>query len=138
MADALTILASSEEAIEWDRLTAQAIEKRATLPLGLALRYLRDTFGAPIPAGVVEAVEAAPSTRVERAAFRASLRGPTPLGVARVHRARRAALARVAPERSLGFAAYVQQLAGLERRSQAPLHAARRSVALGVRALRSR
>ena len=38
----------------------------------------------------------------------------------------------------LGFADYVQQLAGLERRSQVPLHAAWRSLAIGARALRPR
>jgi hypothetical protein len=138
LADALVILGSSGRAIEWERVVAQAIGKRVVLALRATLPYLRDTFAAPVPAGVVDSLQAASTTRSERAAFRASLRAPTPLGVTRVHRARRRAFARLEPDRRLGFGAYVQSLAGLERRAQVPLHAARRSVTLGARAIRSR
>ena len=137
-ADALAILRAPEARVDWDRLVRQAGEKRVAPAVAATLGHLRDALRAPVPAEALDQLRALPAERSERLALRAAAHAPTPLGVARVHRARREALARLEPGRRVGFADYVQQLAGREHRSQVPLHAAWRSLAIGARALRPR
>jgi hypothetical protein len=135
--DAVALMRSGGSA-DWERLVRQAVDKHLAPAVAATLSHLRETVSAPAPEAVIDELRAEPATRADRLALAASSRAPTPLRVARVHRARREAVARLEPERRVGFAGYVQQLAGLERRSQVPLHAAWRSLAIGARALRPR
>ncbi len=92
-----------------------------TLALEHALRYLAETFAAPVPPGVLANLAAAKKPFHERMAFRASMRRPNPARMLRVlwerHR-------RLGPA-SGSFVTYVQRHAGLERRSQLPGHVLR-------------
>ena len=72
VADALVIIESSPDGIDWQRLAKRAIDQRVVSHLHLTLSYLRDAFAAPVPAGVVESLGAA----------------TTPIGVGRLHLSR--------------------------------------------------
>lgn len=59
VADALVIVESSPDGIDWQRLVERAIDQRVVPHLHLTLSYLRDTFSAPVPMSVVESLAAA-------------------------------------------------------------------------------
>lgn len=61
--DALTILESARADIDWDLLLQQAERRRVRLRLETGLRYLRDAFGAAVPA---RALDGGRTTFVER------------------------------------------------------------------------
>jgi len=65
VADALTVLAASGAGIDWPRLIGLANELRLNLRFGAGLRYLHDSFDAPIPRGVLKELEASPPSAVE-------------------------------------------------------------------------
>jgi len=54
--DALAILDSSGERIDWQRLVARAAERQLAPDLGLTLAYIRDRFGAPVPREVIRSL----------------------------------------------------------------------------------
>jgi putative nucleotidyltransferase-like protein len=70
IADAMAVLGVAASELDWDRLLRQARRIRATLRLRDALVFLRDELEAAVPAGVVAALEAMPTTRRERIAHR--------------------------------------------------------------------
>lgn len=78
VADAVTVL-RSEPDLDWGRCLEQARTRRLTVALAEMLTYLRDGFVPSVPAAVIEALEATPTSRFERAAQRAAMRSPTVL-----------------------------------------------------------
>jgi hypothetical protein len=53
IADAMTILKVAGAKIDWNEMVQFAIHQRLTYRLALGLDYLRETFGAPIPADIM-------------------------------------------------------------------------------------
>jgi hypothetical protein len=67
IADALTILRTSQ--VDWDRLVKLAQHLRVSIPLAATLRFLRDTFQAPIPGGVIGQLASVRADASERRYF---------------------------------------------------------------------
>jgi hypothetical protein len=76
VADAMMILRNAPEALDWNRLSAQAERLRFVLPLREALGYLHDHFEAPIPASVLARIRTMPVPLAERIAERARTSPP--------------------------------------------------------------
>jgi Uncharacterised nucleotidyltransferase len=129
VADALLLLAGAAEALDWERVRAQAGRLGRSEPARASLGYLRDHFDAPLPAGLVESLR---PLRVRDG------RRPAPDGVPLAMRALRSAWRDYGcfvaaetkpPARLLGFARYLQAVKGVPRLWQVPL-------ILGYRGLR--
>jgi hypothetical protein len=73
IADAITILRTSE--IEWTQLVNLATDLHLTVPLSASLSFLRATFPAPIPEGVLAELAATPVDRAERRYFNTLVHG---------------------------------------------------------------
>lgn len=73
IADALTVIGSNEDALDWGRFTSQVARRRLALSVDEPLRYLAQVFHAPVPATVLEEIAAMPSTRRERICRRRSI-----------------------------------------------------------------
>lgn len=84
IADAVTVIRSAGEQLDWDRLAAEAERRRLTVATAAALAYLREEFDAEIPDAVLGQLRAAPASRHERAAFRAACRPDSPLRTLRM------------------------------------------------------
>jgi hypothetical protein len=129
--DAMTILRISGSDIDWEALTDKAVRRRRMLPLLEALRYLNEALYAPIPQSVLRKLELTPVTRRERLAQRISGRGGVMLGNltttvgAHIVASQDESLVRTA----LTLPNFVRAEWGVERVSQLPVAAARRSVA---------
>jgi hypothetical protein len=65
-ADAATILGNDPSAIDWQRLTALAVRRRLAFVVTLALRYLKESLAAPVPAAALAGLEQAPTASWER------------------------------------------------------------------------
>ncbi len=128
VADALMILRDTASPIDWDRLVAQASTRRLSLAVGESLRYLAETFGAPVPAGVLARLEGVPVSWIERIDYRAQGAPPT-IYWAVVHdtaRYLRMTSGGPATRRLAGFPRYLAALWRLEHPWQVPLEAMRR------------
>jgi hypothetical protein len=138
IADAVTVLAAAPAALDWKRLVRQARRIRATLRLRDALVFLRDELEAAIPAGVVAALEATPTTRRERIAHRVAgaargrLGGPPEL----LPRFLRVTADRPVARALAGAPRFLRDEWGLERGTQVPLTALRKAGGRLVRAAR--
>ncbi len=87
VADAVTVL-RSEPDLDWDRCLEQARARRLTVALADMLGYLRDGFAPSIPSALIEALEATPTSRLERRAQRAAMRSPSLLRTLMIERDR--------------------------------------------------
>jgi hypothetical protein len=67
IADALTILRTSQ--VDWSRLVKLAQHLRVSIPLAATLRFLPDTFPAPIPVAVIEQLASVRADASERNYF---------------------------------------------------------------------
>jgi Uncharacterised nucleotidyltransferase len=127
IADAVTVIRSAGEQLDWKRLVAEAERRRVTVASAAALDYLNEEFGVAVPAGVLAGLRAAPATRHERAAFRAACQPDSPLRTLRMawDRYRRLRdLATGAPPPG-SFVDFARRFWGLESAWQLPLHGAR-------------
>ncbi|MFP5389111.1 MAG: nucleotidyltransferase family protein [Thermoleophilia bacterium] len=127
IADAVTVIRSAGEQLDWTRLVAEAERRRVTVAGAAALDYLNEEFGVAVPQGVLAALRAAPATRHERAAFRAACHPDSPLRTLRMawdryRRLRDLDTGAPAPGSFVGFA---RRFWGLESAWQLPLHGAR-------------
>lgn len=66
VADAMTILKTSQSELDWDRLLKQAKNRRVMLPLRDALHYVHDLLDAPIPLSVFKSIQNVAVSRIER------------------------------------------------------------------------
>lgn len=69
VADATAIMNSGAD-LDWNRLVAQAQKRRLVWPLKEALRYLRQTFDAPVPNAILEKIENSPASKMDRLEYR--------------------------------------------------------------------
>ncbi|HUC06648.1 MAG TPA: nucleotidyltransferase family protein [Solirubrobacterales bacterium] len=127
IADAVTVIRSAGPQLDWDRLVAEAERRRLTAATAAALGYLRDEFGASVPQPVLARLRAAPTSRHERAAFRAAGRPDSPLRTLLMawDRYRRLRDLSTGAPRPSGFVDFARRFWGLESAWQLPLHAGR-------------
>ena len=74
--DAMAILRSGDDAIDWAGLREEARERRLLLRLVRGLDYLRRTLDAPIPDHALERLRATPPSSIERVEYRLLALGP--------------------------------------------------------------
>lgn len=131
VADAFKVIEAADAQLDWERLVTMAKRGRLTLPLHDAIFYLASALQAPVPAETIEALAAAPVSRVEHFAHKALAAAPSSRRSATMlwwfwerHRAQ----VRLDGGRpSLrGLIRHIQDFWGLNRASQVPVHAARR------------
>lgn len=127
IADAVTVIRSAGEQLDWDRLVAEAERRQLSVSVAAALDYLGEEFGAAVPQAVLADLRAVPASRHERAAFRAAGRPDSPLRTLRMawdryRRLRDLDTGASAPGNFIGFA---RRFWGLESVWQLPLHGAR-------------
>jgi hypothetical protein len=77
VADAAVILNTSQSEIEWDRLVAQARNRRLVLPLREALHYLRTIVNAPVPLEIIERIRDLPVPKAEQFEYMVNISPPT-------------------------------------------------------------
>ena len=138
VADAVTVLAVASSELDWERLVRQARRIRATLRLRDALVFLRDELEAAVPADVVAALEATPTSRREQIAHQVAGAGRGRLGGPPEVFTR---FLRVTADRSVAQAIaeaprFLRDEWGLERGAQIPLTALRKAGGRLVRATR--
>lgn len=76
LADAATIMSTSEAEINWDRLIALARQHGQVLPLRHALAYLRRHLYLPVPSAVLKAFQDLPVSQIMRMEYRIRTRPP--------------------------------------------------------------
>jgi hypothetical protein len=127
IADAVTVIRSAGEQLDWDRFLAAAESRRLTVACAAALGYLQAELGAAVPPPVLTRLRAVPTSRHERAAFRAACRPDSPLRTLRMawdrYRRLRDLDTGAPPPRS--FVGFARRFWGLESVWQLPLHAVR-------------
>lgn len=76
--DALAVLRGAGQAMDWERLVDQAQRRILVLPMIDTLRYLRDTFDAPVPAWVDVTLNTVAVPRWAVAEYRIKMRRRSP------------------------------------------------------------
>jgi hypothetical protein len=116
VADAMAIINSGAE-LDWNRLVAQAQKRRLVWPLKDALRYLRQTFDAPVPDAILEKIENASASKFDRLEYRYKTMNyeTKPLGYLPIHWFHYLRLEDRAGAKYdlLGFARYLERLCGV-------------------------
>jgi hypothetical protein len=69
VADAVTVVRASADAIDWDRLLDQTVRRDLVIPVGNGLRYIDDVLDAPVPASVINELARVPVRRRTRRAY---------------------------------------------------------------------
>lgn len=77
VADALTVLKASGEGMDWTEVVEEARSRRASVALGEALRYVAQTFGAPVPDEALIALTRSKVSVGERLTHRAAAGSPS-------------------------------------------------------------
>jgi Uncharacterised nucleotidyltransferase len=127
IADAMTVIRSAGEELDWGWLAGEAERRQLTISSTAALAYLRDEFAAPVPSVLLERLAAAPASHHERAAFEAACRPDSPVRTLRMawDRYRRLRdLDTGAPQPS-SFPSFARRFWGLDSVWQLPAHAGR-------------
>jgi hypothetical protein len=130
-ADAVKVLETAGEGLDWGRLIAMAERGRLSLPLRDALSCLATELDAPVPADAIGELRAIPVSGSERRAHEATAQAPSSRRSTAMlwwfwerHRAEsRSEGRRPTP---VGLVRHLQGFWGLERASLVPGHAARR------------
>jgi hypothetical protein len=127
-ADAMTIMRSSDDGLDWARVVQCSRAWRVTVAASAALSWLRDALEAPVPEWVLADLEAGPRLPFERAINAVWTRPPTPLGFAVMSFDRYRRFARLAPAetRPRSFPAYLRNAWELESSGQLLLHEGRK------------
>lgn len=127
IADAITLIRSAGEQLDWDRYAAEAERRRLTVATAAALAYLRQEFAAEVPGALLGQLRGAPASRHERVAFRAACRPDSPLRTLRMawDRYRRLRDLDTGAPRPDGFPSFACRFWGVDNIWQLPLHAAR-------------
>jgi hypothetical protein len=121
VADAVLVVRSAGDELDWERLVRVARANDVTLAAGRALGYLREAFAAPVPASVTGELAAARKPVHERLAFRAHAGRPAPHRMLAVLWDRHRRL----PDRG-SFVSFVQRHSGVERKAALPGHLVRK------------
>jgi len=75
VADAMAILRSDRDAVNWDNLLDQAVRRKYTLALLDTLTYLHQALAAPVPPEVLQSLRRIPATMFDRISYRALASG---------------------------------------------------------------
>lgn len=126
IADAVTVIRVAGDGLDWKRLVAEARRRRLTVAVAAALAYLDEEFGAAVPRSALAELRATPTTRHERAAFRAACRPDSPTRTLRMawDRYRRLRDLDTGAPRPNGFIDFARRFWGLESVWRLPAHAA--------------
>ncbi len=126
--DAMAILRSSAETLDWDRLVARATARRVTVALHGALNWLRQSVDADVPEWVLARLRAGPRLRFERTVHRVATRPPTKLGFALLSFDRYRRFAKFAPaeRRPRSFPEYLRAAWDLDDASNIVLYGSRK------------
>lgn len=73
IADAMAIMGESAEEIDWARLMRKAQKHRIIMPVKDALEYLKKTFNAPIPDGLLKSLSAVRISKIEQENYEVTL-----------------------------------------------------------------
>lgn len=127
IADAVTVIRVAGDDLDWDRLVAEAERRRLAVATRAGLAYLAEEFAAPIPGAVLTRLAAVPTSRHERAAFRAACRPDSPVRTLRMawdryRRLRDLDTGAPAPD---GFLPFARSFWGLDSAWELPAHAGR-------------
>jgi hypothetical protein len=127
IADAVTVIRSAGDQLDWDRLVAEAERRCVTVASAAALDYLSEEFGIAVPPPVLASLHAAPASRHEQAAFRAACQPDSPLRTLRMawDRYRRLRDLDTGASPPGNFVGFARRFWGLESVWQLPLHGAR-------------
>jgi hypothetical protein len=115
-ADALTIMRSAGDELDWGRLVARARARRFTVALYLALRWLRENLDAEVPEWVLDELRAGPRMRFEAVFQRVITRPHTQLSFALMSfdRYRRFAVLAPPEDRPRSFLGFLSRAWGVE------------------------
>ena len=138
VADALTVLAQAGEAIDWERLVAQARARQVTYALADALGYLAERFRAVVPAGSLEELRRTRTPLHERVGHRAARSAPSPTRTLCIvwDRYRRLTTLDTPFRPPRNFVAYARETWGFDATAGLAGHATRRLAAHALRPLR--
>ncbi|MBI5948596.1 MAG: nucleotidyltransferase family protein [Chloroflexi bacterium] len=127
--DALAIIRQDGATLDWDRLVAEARDRRLSLALGTSLRYLHLTFAAPIPEASIRALESTRHGWLERLDYRAQGGAPAAhwMAVRDLCRYLRQARGQRPWTQAWGFPGYLQRLWGLDHSWDLPREVLRRT-----------
>lgn len=130
VADAMTVINSSPDAIDWHRLVAQAEKRQLVLRLKDTLPILRDLLDAPVPLSILQDIEKLPIAAIERLEYNSSpgrlMRGFGSLPMIYTSYLRRSM--NDGGFNFLRFARYLQYYLGLEHLWQLPLDVIKRGI----------
>ena len=76
IADAMSIINSTDSEIDWPRLIIQAKKSHLVIPVKEALNYLHEKFQAPIPDSILDSMNQLPISRTESLEYRIIKRNP--------------------------------------------------------------
>ena len=125
IADAMVVMRSSS-VIDWQRLVSQASERGLVLHIRNALSYLSDTFAAPIPADILQDLQQAQVSRKEISRYQSRIRPPhfASDSLLLVRRYLQSTSRAELGHPLVGFPRFLQQVWGLDRKRQVPVHIA--------------
>ncbi len=130
VADAMTVINSSPDAIDWHRLVAQAEKRQLVLRLKDTLPILRDLLDAPVPLSIIQDIEKLPIAAIERLEYKSSpgrlIRGFGSLPMIYTSYVRRSM--NDGSFNLLGLARHLQYYLGLEHLWQLPLDVIKRGI----------
>ncbi|WP_017718249.1 nucleotidyltransferase domain-containing protein [Kamptonema formosum] len=130
VADAMTVINSSPDAIDWHRLVAQAEKRQLVLRLKDTLPILRDLLDAPVPLSIIQDIEKLPIAAIERLEYNSSpgrlMRGFGSLPMIYTSYLRRSM--NDGRFNLLGLARYLQYYLGLEHLWQLPFDVIKRGI----------
>jgi hypothetical protein len=126
IADAVTVIRSAREGLDWGHLVAEAERRRLTVATLAALDHLREEFELAVPENALAHLRAVPASRHERAAFRAACKPDSPVRTLQMawDRYRRLRDLDTGAPRPNGFAGFARRFWGLDSVWRLPLHAA--------------
>jgi putative nucleotidyltransferase-like protein len=127
IADATAVIRAAGEALDWERVGAEAERRQLTVATAAALAYLREEFGAPVPPALLDRLARAPASKHERAAFAAACRPDSPTRTLRMawDRYRRLRDLDTGAPSPRNFPSFARSFWGLESVWRLPAHAAR-------------
>lgn len=130
VADAMTVINSTPDAIDWHRLVSQAEKRQLVLRLKDTLPILRDLLDAPVPLSIIQDIEKLPIAAIERLEYKNSP-GRMRRGFGSLPMIYTSYVRRSMNDGSfslLGLARYLQDCLGLEHLWQLPFDVIKRGI----------
>jgi hypothetical protein len=140
IADAMMVIRSAGNAIDWDAIVSESVDRHLTLPVRDGLTYLAEHFEAPVPPSTLGALASSPVSSLEQFNYEFQTReywAPSAADVLKTLRYDYQRLASSVPlrDRPIVFARRVQDRFQLKSVWQVPVAASLAIVRRGVRAV---